>query len=156
MIVLLVPFSLNYTDDPFQIQIEYTKSNGEKWLRVVTSSKGLTLSRDTAEESVNTTPICLTAIQNSARLAQIGNYTDARINLVSVQRLLQRTMKTSQNQKDYLSFIVQAEKLDQFMRETQQQDKVFGATGGAKRDDSASKAMYQMKNVSVEAFHSHK
>jgi hypothetical protein len=38
-----------------------------------------------------------------------GKYSDARINLVSIQRLLQRAMKQVNHQKDYLSYIVQAE-----------------------------------------------
>lgn len=84
-----------------------------------------------------------------------GSYKEARINLVSVQRLLQRIMKSSKHQKDYLSYVVQAEKLDGFMREAQQQEQVFGKST-KDRDDAASKAMYQMKSVSVTTFNNRK
>ena len=51
---------------------------------------------------------------------------------------------------------VQAEKLDQFMREVQVQEQVFGrgctASRKQQRDDAASKAMYEMKSVSTAAF----
>lgn len=45
----------------------------------------------------------------------VGTYDDARVNLVSVQRLLQRAMKTSKHQRDYLSYIVQAEVRDYWL-----------------------------------------
>lgn len=69
----------------------------------------VTLEREKAENDVDSTVCALQAIHESARMAQQGNYTDARINLVSTQRLLQRTMKTPKHQKDYMSYIVQAE-----------------------------------------------
>lgn len=65
-------------------------------------------------------------------------------------------MKSQKHQKDYISYVVQAEKLDQFMREAQQHESVFGVQGESarkeRRDDDSSKAMFQMKNVSVRTF----
>ena len=53
----------------------------------------------------------------------------------------------SPSEESYLSFIVQAEKLDGFMRERESQDKIFGADSCSQRgrDDDASRSMYQMK-----------
>ena len=65
-------------------------------------------------------------------------------------------MNTPEHQKNYLSFVVQAEKLDQFMRETEQMEKVLGGKTEDERkkmrDDESSKAMFQMKSVSLKAF----
>jgi len=141
---------------PFQLQITYTNNTGDKLLKVFNAVKSVTEERQKAEADTNTTACALQVLHESARLAQRGDYLSARANLVSTQRLLQRCMHNAQsvrNQTDYLSFIVQAEKLDQFMREAQTQNQVFGAQDPTKaRDDAASKAMYQMKSVSVKAF----
>lgn len=60
-------------------------------------------------------------------------------------------MRTAAHQESYLSFIVQAEKLDGFMRERESQKKIFGEDVGSQhgRDDDASRSMYQMKGLSV-------
>jgi len=139
---------------PIQVQLQYSNLEGDQLLHVLTVSRPVTCSRAEAEddvESLNTTVVALQAIHESARIAQLGKYNDARINLVSVQRLLQRTMKEVKQQRDYLSYIVQAEKLDQFMREAKAQEQL-GVKKDAKRDDEAAKAMYQMKSVSVSTF----
>jgi len=163
---LIADYILNKYDDnppampryfeevPFQVQLKYNTLQGDEYLRVVTLKRPTTSSRIDSEDNANSTVIALQAIHESARLAQFGKYEDARINLVSVQRLLQRAMKQVQQQKDYLSYIVQAEKLDQFMREAKIQENLPGFKKDAgSRDDAASKAMYQMKSVSVSAFH---
>jgi len=140
----------------FQIQLKFIQSDGSKVTKIITLNKPITTDRIISENDVDSTVVALQAIHSSARMAQKGNYQEARINLVSTQRLLQRGMKTSKNQKDYLSYIVQAEKLDQFMREAQQQESVFGASSQKQRDDTAAKAMYQMKSVSVKMFNERK
>jgi len=116
----------------------------------------ITGERNQAERDVNTTIVGLQTVHESARLAKDGKYNDARINLVSTLRMLQRVMKTPKQQKDYLSFVVQAEKLDQFMRESQAMEAVLGVKDDSSRqkgrDDDAAKNLYQMKSVSVKAF----
>jgi hypothetical protein len=136
---------------PVQVKMQYTKMTGEKYIKVITMLRPVTMARDKAESDVDSTVLALQAIHESAKMAQLGNYNDARVNLVSVQRLLQRIMKTPKHQKDYMSYIVQAEKLDQFMRESQQQQAVLGSSAKA-RDDDAAKSMFQMKSVSIKAF----
>ena len=86
------------------------------------------------------------------RLAQGGAYQQARVHLVSTLRLLQRTMSKSSNQKDYLAFIIQSEKLDQFMREEQARRTQGLDDSGATRDDDASKSLYQMKHIDRKVF----
>eukprot|EP00727_Mastigamoeba_balamuthi_P000800 m51a1_g10717 putative actin (1113) ;mRNA; r:219305-223208 len=135
---------------PVQVQYRFTSSAGCKCCFVHSARMGVTQERGAAEAAIDSAAVAVQAVQESARLAQLGEYARARVNLVSVQRLLQRAMRTAQHQRDYLAFVVQAEKLDQFMREAQAQTAVFG--GSAARDDEASKAMFQMKSVSVKAF----
>jgi hypothetical protein len=134
---------------PVQVQLRYKSPSGDEFLRVATELLPLTMDREEVENSTNSTTVALHGIQRSAQLAQEGRYEDARIQLILTQRLLQRAMQTD-SQKVYMGFVVQAEKLDQFMREAAAQEALgVSVRNGAKRDDDASKAMYQMKSVSV-------
>jgi len=141
---------------PIQVQVLFNNLAGDQLLHTLTLSRPTTTSRNDAEDGLNSTAVALQAIHESARLAQFGKYDDARINLVSVQRLLQRTMKEVKQQKDYLSYVVQAEKLDQFMREAKAQEGLGVRKDANSRDDEASKAMYQMKSVSTATFNNRK
>jgi len=136
---------------PLQLQLRYTRPDGEEILQVITAKPSVCRNRDDAELDINGTSVGLTAIHSAARLAQQGEYRAARVELISTCRLLQRAMRTLPHQESYLSFIVQAEKLDGFMRERESQDKIFGADSGSQRgrDDDASRSMYQMKSLSV-------
>eukprot|EP00928_Gymnodinium_smaydae_P039803 TRINITY_DN27113_c0_g3_i1.p1 TRINITY_DN27113_c0_g3~~TRINITY_DN27113_c0_g3_i1.p1 ORF type:complete len:1272 (+),score=228.98 TRINITY_DN27113_c0_g3_i1:66-3881(+) len=139
---------------PVQLQLRYTKPNGDQMLHILTARHPVTCSRDEAEDEVDGTAVAVHGVRAAARLAQQGDYRVARVQLISTCRLLQRAMRSVEHQEAYLSFVVQAEKLDGFMRERECQDAVFGAQGGAQRgrDDDASRSMYQMKNLSVKDF----
>lgn len=134
---------------PFQLQLHYSRLDGEEVMRVMNSSLDLCTCRSKVEEDINGTCVALSGIHRAANLAQKGEYRAARSQLISTCRLLQRGMQTDHHQESYLSFIVQGEKLDGFMREQEAQSKVFGADYGRNRDDDASRSMYQMKNLSV-------
>eukprot|EP00971_Amphidinium_carterae_P299811 5956746-Amphidinium_carterae.1 len=108
---------------PVQIQLRYVRLDGEEVLQVVTVLATVTEVRSVAESSINGTGIALQGIHKAARLAQRGAYREARSSLVSTCRLLQRGMRSSEQQEAYLAFIVQAEKLDGFMREREAQEK---------------------------------
>jgi len=140
----------------FQMQLEYKKPEGGVFTKIITVSKPISSDRNQAENNINATVVALQTIHEGARMAQAGKYLDARINLVSSLRLIQRAMKSPTHQKAYLSYVVQAEKLDQFMRESQTQEAVFGEKDDLARqkarDDASSKAMFQMKTVSVKSF----
>jgi len=137
---------LGQTRVPFQAQLKYKLPNGEERMHVESSYRVVTPETEKTEDNMDATVVGVEAIHRSAQLAQQGLYEDARIELISTQRLLQRAMKTSAHQEAYLSFVIQAEKLDQFMRE------VFQKGGQVSRDDEAAKAMYQMKALSVRRF----
>merc|ERR1711879_347033 len=99
--------------------------------------------------------VAVAAVQEAACLAQDGSYRTARAGLISTQRLFQRSMGSPGVQQAYLSFIVQAEKLDQFIREREAQE-LIGARSverrKADRDDEAARAMYQMKSLGLSRF----
>merc|ERR1711881_366283 len=120
-------------------------------LQVLTVRPTVSSNRDEVEADINGTCVALYGIHNAARLAQQGEYRAARVKLISTCRLLQRAMRSLEHQESYLSFIVQAEKLDGFMRERVSHEKIFGAESGSQRgrDDDASRSMYQMKSLSV-------
>jgi len=95
------------------------------------------------------------AVQESAEMAQFGEYQNARINLISYQRLLQRGMKSKKDQREYINFIVQAEKLDAFMRTFQAQEKLMDGNPDFQVDDFAAKYIIQMKRSSHILFESY-
>ena len=180
----VVAGAVGATRMPVQVEIEVELrfnevKGGDEVIRVVRCIMPVTESRTEAEQHINAKVVGTSAIHRSAGLAQHGEYDAARINLISVQRLLQRTMKTDAHQRAYLNYVVHGEKLDQFMREEQTQQRLLGlsskstatrpAAGGAggvggvgsgvpakkgRRDDEASKHMYGMKKLSLSSFDS--
>jgi len=139
---------------PIQIQLRYLSPNGQEVLQVLSREMLVSTCRSDPEEDINSVCVGLGAIHSAARLAQSGEYRAARLTLISTSRLLQRSMHTPAHQDGYISFIIQAEKLDGFMREREAQDAVFGGAGGSQRgrDDDASRSMYQMKNLKLEDY----
>jgi hypothetical protein len=138
-----------------QLQLQYTHSNGDVVTQVVTKTATMTAQRDVAEADISSHVVAIAAVQQGACLAQQGDYLESRITLINAARLLQRGMHHKRHQKAYMDFIVQAEKLDQFMREAQAQQQVFGSSTAIQRDDQASMNLYQMKSVSVRALEAH-
>jgi len=155
---------------PVQVQIRYKDAQtGEEHLRVLSGSQPITTDRALAEECINSDVPALAAIQAAALLAQRGLYTEARIEMISATRLLQRAMCTTEHQRSYLNLIVNGEKLDQFMRQKAAQEELMGggdlesartaaaASSSARsrlsdRDDDASGAIFQMKRLGMAAF----
>jgi len=139
---------------PIQMQLRYTRPSGEQVLQTITVQQTTSSNRVAVLEDIDGTAVGLEGVHSAARLAQQGKYREARVQLISTCRLLQRAMRSLAHQEAYLCFIVQAEKLDGFMRERESQEKVFGSDGSAQRgrDDDASRSMYQMKTLSVKEF----
>jgi len=154
----------------FQVQVEYSKTDGTRRLRILNKQIVMTYDREQAEQQVDPLILGLKAIHQSARYAHKGKYTKARINLISMQRLLQRIMKTRAHQQNYFNFIIQSEKLDSFMRVSQQEEGVFGVSDLSDsednkkkeasqatlrketRNDTASKNIFTIKNISRQEF----
>jgi len=135
----------------FQARLAYSRPDGAQVLRVITRALPVTDDREKMEENINGALVAMSTVQRSAALAQRGDYKQARINLISTMRLLQRGMRNRAHQREYINFIVQSEKLDGFMRQVQAQELILGAegvgSGGGIRDDSAAKNIVQMKQA---------
>jgi len=140
----------------FQVQVRYTRLDGSRCLRILTKSQHITSDRDTTEKALVSSIIGMHALHESASLAQLGEYQHARVNLISNQRLLQRGMITRSDQKEYINFIKQAERLDGFMREAQQMDSILKTEDALlrkqTRDDAAARNIVKMKKVTRSAF----
>ena len=67
---------------------------------------------------------------------------------------LQRNMTAKDCHKNYLSFIIQAETLDGFMRELQLQQNLTNIKQAKDLDDDASKSIYQMKSIPLKNYFS--
>ena len=125
------------TSIPIQIQLDYEDSGSVKHIRMFTLLREVSFSRKQAENGIDARIVAISTIHSAAELAQTGEYDAARIVLLSTQRLLQRSMKIS-NQKDYMAFIVLAEKLDNWMRESQLKKKLLNVEDSNRDDDAVS------------------
>lgn len=134
----------------FQAQVTYTRADGATLSRIISKQLPITQDRTLIEDHIDSAILGLNAIQTSATLAHVGSCTDARVNLISTMRLLQRGMKNKQTQKNYVKYIVQAEKLDGWMRQAQAQKEIMGVD--SKKDDSAAKNIVQMKSAPISLF----
>lgn len=138
----------------FQLQIEFTAPDGAQMLYVKTRSQKLTTDREVSEASVQQHVVALSALHRGAALAHSQQYTEARIELIRTLRLLQRTFDIGNQDtvalRRYLAYILQGERLDNFMREALAAKSVLGETQS--RDDPASKSMFQMKSLTTAAF----
>ena len=144
---------LKHDDVTIQAQIIYSRLDGGRYLRVITKTQRVTSKREESEVSMDASIVALKAVQESAKIAQLGDYQKARINLISHQRMLQRGMKRRDQQRAYINFIKQGEKLDGFMREAQAQEAIFGKSEDtSNRDDSAAKNIVQMKGAPLSVF----
>jgi len=144
----------------FQLQVRYRGDDGKGSLCVLTKTMATEHDRDIVEANLNSAVVSLHAVHTSALLAQRGDYLGARMNLIGVQRLLQRGMKKKEDQKSYIHFIKQSERLDGFMREAASQEQVFQGGGAVNtnksramaRDDTSARNIVQMKRVPLSAF----
>jgi len=138
-----------------QVEVRYVGRDGGEYLTVATCDIAVSSDRQSVEEAMDPEIVAVAAIQRAACLAQDGNYRAARSDLISTQRLLQRGMGSPEVRQAYIPFIIQAEKLDQFIREREAQEQVgarWADRRKADRDDEAARAMYQMKSLSLARF----
>lgn len=104
----------------FQTQVKYRRHrDGAIVLRVLSARAPVTAERDVTEKNGNMVLLAMRGLHASADYASGGDYTGARINLISTQRLLQKALHSVDQQAVYINFIRQAERLDEFMREMQ-------------------------------------
>eukprot|EP00118_Oscarella_pearsei_P013307 m.105432 g.105432 ORF g.105432 m.105432 type:complete len:807 (+) comp37219_c0_seq1:49-2469(+) len=118
----------HYTRDkfstlPFQVQIRYTRQDGVKCIRVISSEQKVTQSREKMEKSINVAVTGLAAVQRAAGLGQKGNFKDAQMQLQSVMRLLERSSLTDQQQEEMYIFAAENDNLAVQIQECQSSHK---------------------------------
>jgi len=85
-------------DLPFQVQILFTKLDGMKCVRVITKLQPVTFDKQVAEAKANIAVLGMNAVQQSAKLASKGKYSDARMYNLANKQALSRAAKTPQQQ----------------------------------------------------------
>ncbi|XP_019853243.1 PREDICTED: circularly permutated Ras protein 1 isoform X3 [Amphimedon queenslandica] len=84
---------------PFQLQIEYTNSDGDRCLRVITKAKPITTDRLKAEQEMDAGIIGTHVAKQAADLTMQGEFTQARVKSLATQRLLQKHSKSSASRR---------------------------------------------------------
>lgn len=129
---------------PVQFQIKYTKRDKSKYVRVITSALDATQDRNVAELNCNLSVIGLNAVQQSAKMAQAGEFLMARNNLLGVTKFSQRIAKTDVQMEEYANFITMSEDLDTTLMNLQSKKGVL--------DDNTVKTLQRMKTVNLILF----
>eukprot|EP01091_Cochliopodium_minus_P013921 TRINITY_DN4604_c0_g1_i1.p1 TRINITY_DN4604_c0_g1~~TRINITY_DN4604_c0_g1_i1.p1 ORF type:complete len:624 (-),score=193.39 TRINITY_DN4604_c0_g1_i1:69-1940(-) len=107
----------------FQLQITYRDLKGVKKLRCITKSLKVTNDRKLAEEELNFDVISANTIQNSAKIAKKGEYSEAKKRLFSSSIVLGNVCKKDSNLKEaYSTFCSKAKELDTDYTNQEQED----------------------------------
>lgn len=61
-----------------QVQIQYRRKDGSKWLRVISQSREISRNREEVERASNMAVVGLSTVHRSAKLAQEGRVKEAR------------------------------------------------------------------------------
>jgi len=112
---------------PFQLQIHFTRLDGAKCIRVISKTQEVTDVREVAEENMNIGVIGLHSVQQTAKIAEDGDYTKARLKTITHQKLVKRAFKnkknkTSEEEKQYQNWMTEAEKMDKVIKKAQRQN----------------------------------
>jgi len=105
---------------PFQLQIHFTKLDGMKCLRVISKSQAITTERQVAEQDVKAGLIATNVAQQAARLAEKGQYAEARANNLAWGKLLQRHgAKKKEHEQVYNLWVSDMQDFDRGMQQQQ-------------------------------------
>lgn len=111
---------------PFQLQIQYTGVDGSCCMRVITQAKPVTTNRDVAERDIDMAVVGTHVAHTTAKLAMEGEYTQARMNALVSQRLMQRQSHTTpDNRCQYANLMEDIIPLEQELRTKQESETVM-------------------------------
>jgi len=127
---------------PFQVQINFTKLDGTKCLRVLSKVAEVTHDREEAEKHVKVNVIGLHSQAQAAQLAAEGHYTKARMIQKTNMRMVRRTLGTSdateEQQTHYNLWNQEALRLNSAIKTTKIHEKKEGLNyHSAEEDDSS-------------------
>ena len=73
---------------PFQAQIKYTTLDGMKCIRLITKPQKITFEKEEAKKEMDHNIISINAIQQSAKIAQRGDFRSAQANMYNWRNML--------------------------------------------------------------------
>eukprot|EP01117_Protostelium_nocturnum_P000157 TRINITY_DN1022_c0_g1_i1.p1 TRINITY_DN1022_c0_g1~~TRINITY_DN1022_c0_g1_i1.p1 ORF type:complete len:846 (-),score=320.97 TRINITY_DN1022_c0_g1_i1:76-2496(-) len=123
---------------PFQVQIEYRKSNGAKYLRVLNDQRGVSDNRKNTDKDLNCSVIALNSVQQAATLALEGHPDQAQKLLISTGKYLQRTALTDGQMEEYAAWKYYTKDLF---------SSLCSAKSKKELSDSDAKVFYNMKSA---------
>ncbi|KAH3767756.1 circularly permutated Ras protein 1 [Pelomyxa schiedti] len=84
---------------PFQVQIEYTKLDGMKCVRIISHKQPITHDLDHAVQDANIEVLGVNAVRQAAKTARSGDYTAARFTNLAHRQLIQKAAKPQQSEQ---------------------------------------------------------
>eukprot|EP00029_Vermamoeba_vermiformis_P006511 TRINITY_DN2572_c1_g1_i2.p1 TRINITY_DN2572_c1_g1~~TRINITY_DN2572_c1_g1_i2.p1 ORF type:complete len:687 (-),score=231.37 TRINITY_DN2572_c1_g1_i2:56-2116(-) len=139
---------------PFQVQITYTRLNGTKCVRVLTKSKKITTDRAKAEESVDAGVMGAHVYQQSAKLAQKGDYQGAMFNNWRAQNMLTRNANNDERKQVLHTFTAGSRGFNEQMTKASASPMYKPTTEkkeqddyAEERNDEAAASIYNFKNA---------
>lgn len=122
----------------FQVQVEYSKFDGSRCVRVISQSKPITRERQVAEKSLNT-PVLASHCQASvARLARRGSYSKSRQTAVLYGQMMARNAVTETTQRQVSAWMTDMRDLDTGLRAEMAAEADDGLSMDSDSDDDAS------------------
>ncbi|EFA80461.1 type A von Willebrand factor domain-containing protein [Heterostelium album PN500] len=128
---------------PFQTQIQYTRLDGMRCLRVISSQKLTTQKPKEAETSANLSLLGMAVTQHCAKISDQGDFVMARLFLKAGSRLMERIRSTDEQFEEYYNFSVLKSELEEAIIEClRNRDKKV-----EKVSDETTKVFYKMKST---------
>jgi hypothetical protein len=129
---------------PFQVQINYSRLDGAKCVRVVAKQQDVTESREMAEDNINVAVVGIHTVQQTAKLTEEGDYTKARMTSLTNKRMVKKALKKKSNIQDrelkqYNVWMAETEKIDKAIVGAQDDERAYGDAYDSNSDDSTEK-----------------
>ncbi|XP_059162190.1 circularly permutated Ras protein 1-like [Physella acuta] len=97
---------------PFQVQINYTRKDGMRCLRVLSKSSETTTDRQRMEENINIPVLSVSTVNSTTSMAKSGKGKEAQHQLKNVKRLVMRAAKSDDQREARLAYINETRELD--------------------------------------------
>ncbi|XP_059162189.1 circularly permutated Ras protein 1-like isoform X2 [Physella acuta] len=97
---------------PFQVQINYTRKDGMRCLRVLSKSSETTTDRQRMEENINIPVLSVSTVNSTISMAKSGKGKEAQNQLKNVKRLVMRAAKSDEQKEARLAYINETRELD--------------------------------------------
>jgi len=107
---------------PFQIQIEYTRLDGMKCLRVISKKQVVTFDRKEAEDKANIAVLATNAVHQSAKMASKGDYLQARFYNMSNKVMMDRASNNVEQRQQYNLWTGHGKKFESEMAQVQRSE----------------------------------